>query len=294
MNVHLPIVGLPEEEITIGEFIKEHRPDYATAHFGKWHMGPKNPSVHGYDIHDGPTTNTEGRQNDPDPKRIQEVTRKSVDFLKDQAETEKPFLLIVSHYAVHTPVYAGAAYNEKYANLEPGTRHKDAAYAAMTENLDQSLSALLDTLENLELDDSTYFIYTSDNGGEFQQSGTPTSNAPLRKGKTHTWEGGIRVPLIVHGLGIAADTQCDAPVNGSDFFATIADLLEIDETPPDNQDGGSLENVLKNSGTGSINRPTEEFVWYYPRYRDFKGVYPQASIRLGKYKLRKEYDTETL
>ena len=87
--MHLPILGLPEEEVTIGEFIKKHRPEYTTAHFGKWHMGPKNPTIHGYDIHDGPTTNTEGNAGLPDPKQLYGITHRSVDFLKNQAAANK-------------------------------------------------------------------------------------------------------------------------------------------------------------------------------------------------------------
>ncbi|MCZ6675456.1 MAG: hypothetical protein O7C75_21215, partial [Verrucomicrobia bacterium] len=56
----------------------------------------------------------------------------------------------------------------------------------------------------------------------------------------------------------------------------------------------SLAKLLKNSGKGEVDRPTQDFVWYYPHYRDFKKVFPQAAIRSGNYKLRKEYDTGKL
>jgi len=292
--MHLPIIGLPEEEVTIGEFIKKHRPDYTTAHFGKWHMGPKNPTIHGYDVHDGPTTNREGGSQIPDPKQIYGITDRFVDFIKKQAAADKPFFLQISHYAVHTRIIAKPDTIEKYEGINPGTNHTNTGYAAMTENLDESLGVLLKTLHELNLTDDTYLIYTSDNGGEIGPGSTPTNNTPLRKGKTHTWEGGIRVPLFVRGPRIKADSQCDTPVNGSDFFATFADLLGIEETLPAKMDGGSLAGLLKNAGKGKVDRPTEDFVWYYPHYRDFKGVFPQAAIRSGNYKLRKEYDTDKL
>ena len=292
--MHLPIIGLPEEEVTIGEFIKKHRPEYTTAHFGKWHMGPKNPTIHGYDVHDGPTTNTEGNAGMPDPKQLHGITHRSVDFIKTQAAADTPFFLMISHYAVHTRIFAEKETIDKYSKLEPGKNHKNGPYAAMTENMDESLATLLQTLDELKLTDDTYLIYTSDNGGEIGPGSTPTNNTPLRKGKTHTWEGGIRVPLIVRGPDIKADSQCNAPVNGSDFFATFVDILDIDAPLPANMDGGSLAGVLRNSGRGKIDRPTEDFVWYYPHYRDFKAVFPQAAIRSGNYKLRKEYDTDRL
>ena len=132
---------------------------------------------------------------------------------------------------------------------------------------------------------------TSDNGGEIGAGTTPTVNTPLAKGKTHTWEGGIRVPMIVSGPGIDADTQSDVPVIGWDFFPTITELLGIDEPLPKNIDGGSFASILHGSGEGKVTRPGKELVWYYPHYRDMKGVRPQAAIRAGKFKLRKEYET---
>ncbi|MDE0100905.1 MAG: DUF4976 domain-containing protein [Bryobacterales bacterium] len=63
---------------------------------------------------------------------------------------------------------------------------------------------------------------------------------------------------------------------------------------PADQDGGSLVPILKSGGAGSVQRPTEDFVWYYPHYRNMKGVFPQAAIRSGDYKLVKFYETENI
>jgi len=292
--MHLPIVGLPEEEITIAEFVKERKPEYVFGHFGKWHMGPKDPSVHGYDWHDGPTTNTEGNLDTEDPKEIYTVTEKAVRFMQRQSARRTPFFLQVSHYAVHTAIQAKPETIGKYRTATSGERHANAGYAAMTEDLDDSLRILMKALDELNLTDNTYVFYTSDNGGEVQDGNSPTNNIPLRKGKTHTWEGGIRVPFIVKGPGIALNSQCDAPINGSDLFATFADLMGIEANLPENQDGGSLAGLLKNGGHGKVERGVDHFVWYYPHYRNMKDVFPQASIRYGDYKLRKEYDTNTL
>lgn len=292
--MHLPIVGLPEEEVTIAEFVKSHRPEYVFGHFGKWHMGPKDPSVHGYDWHDGPTTNTEGNLNTNDPKEISTVTERAVRFMQRQTERDTPFFLQISHYAVHTRIQAKKETIAKYKGMKPGSRHTNVGYAAMNEDMDDSLRIIMETLDTLGIADNTYLFYTSDNGGEIQDGNTPTSNIPLRKGKTHTWEGGIRVPFIVKGPGIAADSQCDVPVNGSDLFATFSDLMDIQAPLPENQDGGSLAGLLGNAGKGEVEREVDHFVWYYPHYRNMKDVYPQASMRYGNYKLRKEYETDTV
>jgi len=292
--MHLPIVGLPEEEITIAEFVKSHKPEYVFGHFGKWHMGPKDPSVHGYDWHDGPTTNTEGNLNTNDPKEISTVTERAVRFMQRQTARDTPFFLQISHYAVHTRIQAREETIAKYKEMKPGSRHANVGYAAMNEDMDDSLRIIMETLDTLGIADNTYLFYTSDNGGEIQDGNTPTNNIPLRKGKTHTWEGGIRVPFIVKGPGIAADSQCDVPVNGSDLFATFSDLMDIQAPLPENQDGGSLAGLLGNAGKGEVEREVDHFVWYYPHYRNMKDVYPQASMRYGNYKLRKEYETDTV
>lgn len=292
--MHLPILGLPEEEITIAEHVKQHKPEYVFGHFGKWHMGPKDPSVHGYDWHDGPTTNTEGNLQTDDPKEIYTLTERAIRFMQRQTSRNTPFFLQVSHYAVHTRIQAKPETIAKYKAAKAGERHSNAGYAAMNEDMDEALGILLDALDEMGIADNTYIFYTSDNGGEIQDGNTPTNNIPLRKGKTHTWEGGIRVPFIVKGPGVAANSQSDAPVNGSDLFATFAELMGVKAPLPKDQDGGSLASLLKNKGQGQVDRGVDHFVWYYPHYRNMKEVFPQASIRHGNYKLRKEYDTDTL
>jgi arylsulfatase A-like enzyme len=188
----------------------------------------------------------------------------------------------VSYYAVHLPILASAESRKPFHDAQ-GVRHGNVGYAAMTAELDTGVGRILDALDELGLGDDTYVIYTSDNGGE---SDNPvTSNVPLAWGKTHVHEGGIRVPLLIRGPGIAAGSYSDVPAIGYDFFATIADWLEIDADLPANLDGGSLAPVLANEGRGSVDRPTEPMIWYYGAYRNFKHVVPQAAIRSGDYKL---------
>ncbi len=292
MLVHLPISGLPEEEVTIAEFIKKAKPKYIAGHFGKWHMDGGSPSRHGYDVHDGETTNAEGREGPPNPKRTPEITKRALAFLERQAATGKPFYLQISYYAVHTPVVAMPETIGAYKARPAGQFHNNAGYGAMTEELDRSLGAVLAKLDELGLADNTFVIYTSDNGGEV--NGNVTSNKPLARGKTHVWEGGVRVPLVIRGPGIKAGSVSHVPVIGWDFFPTIAEWLGISAALPANIDGGSLREVLLNAGHGEVKRPTQGFVWYYPHYRDMKGVRPQAAIRLGDDKLIKELETGQL
>ncbi len=287
--VPLPITDLPAGEITIAEYLKQHKPGYATAHFGKWHMNGGGPAKHGYDDGDSMTSNREGVEGPPNPKRTPGITRRALAFLEEQAAAGTPFYLQISYYAVHTPVRAMPETTAEYEDREAGRWHKNAGYGAMTQELDEGLGKVLAKIDELGIAGNTYVIYTSDNGGELTRN--VTSNKPLAKGKTHVWEGGIRVPLVIRGPGIEAGAVSGVPIIGWDFFPTIADWVGIKEKLPENQDGGSLRAVLEGGGRGQVRRPTDAFVWYYPHYRNMKGVYPQAAVRRGDYKLITEYET---
>ena len=141
MIVPFPISDIPDGETTIAELLKRHDPDYATGHFGKWHMGGGSPERHGYDAHDGLTTNDEGFAPQPDAKRSDEVTDGAVTFIEEQAGAGRPFFVQVSYYAVHTPVRARPETLAKYSDflvqkdfgMFGDQTHTNAAYAAMTE-----------------------------------------------------------------------------------------------------------------------------------------------------------------
>ena len=291
MIVPFPVSDIADEETTIAELLKQHDPDYATGHFGKWHMGGGSPDRHGYDAHNGLTTNDEGFARQPDPKRSDQVTDDAIAFIDEQAQAGRPFFAMVSYYAVHTPVRARPETLSKYAEhllqtdlgMFGDMTHTNLTYAAMTEEMDQGVGRILDTLDRLGVADDTYVIFTSDNGGE---SDNPvTSNVPLAWGKTHVWEGGIRVPLFVRGPGIEGGTQSNVPVVGYDFMPTIADWVGAADRLPDDLDGGSLVPVLESGGGESVDRPTEPLIWFYGAYRNQKHVTPQAAIRRGNHKL---------
>ena len=99
-----------------------------------------------------------------DPKKIFSLTEKAVGFLDQQKKSKKPFFLQVSHYAVHTNIISKEETHKKYLGKDKSRSTDNAGFAAMTENLDEGLGIILDKLEELELVDNTYIIYTSDNG----------------------------------------------------------------------------------------------------------------------------------
>jgi arylsulfatase A-like enzyme len=97
---------------------------------------------------------------------------------------------------------------------------------------------------------------------------------------------------VIRGPGIPGSTQSNIPVIGYDFLPTIAEWVGASENQPDDLDGVSLVGVLANGGTGSVDRGTDELIWYCGAYRNMKHVGPQTAIRDGNYKLIRELDLD--
>lgn len=286
-----------KNEISLAQMVKRADPDYITAHFGKWGFHPRSPEHAGYDETDGDTNNGEGdyldvKQRVPlpedDPKRIFSVTSRAYEFIEKQASAGRPFFLQVSHYAVHVSHAALPGTIAKYRNPPRGEnrptkgagaqRRNDSAatYAAMIEDLDTGLALLLDKLTELGIEDNTYVIFTSDNGG-----GVFRRKQLLRGGKATLWEGGIRVPTVVVGPGVKQKAVCDVPIAGWDYYATINDLIGGMPLPAE-YDGGSLRQLFEDGNKGSVQRNTPELIFHFPWYG---GTLPMSAIRDGDDKL---------
>ncbi len=283
---------IPHEEVTIAELLKRHRPGYVTAHFGKWHLGGGGPGRHGYDQHSGTTSNAEGSAPPPDPKRTGSVTTRAVDFLRHRNVAREPFFMQVSYYAVHLGI---RAFDETVAEFEAkpkGERHNHPGHAAMTHELDEGVGRILEALDRLGLEEDTYVIFTSDNGSYLDSGPTRvSSNAPLRGQKASTWEGGVRVPLLVRGPGIEAGGVCRVTAIGTDLYPTIAEMTRVRAELSPRIEGASLFGLLTNGGTGTVSRRFGPLVWHFPHYQTQKGTTPMSAIRDGNWKLVKLYET---
>lgn len=236
------------------------------------------------------------------------------DYLTDrtiqliEAKDDRPFFLYLSHYAVHTPIQVKpedlSRFEAKYRRMkldqiDPFTEgeffpcfHKkdlrvkrrlvqsDAAYAAMIWNLDWNIGRVVETLRKQGLYENTVIVFTSDNGGLSTAEGSPTCNAPLSEGKGWTYEGGVRVPLIVKGPGIPAKTVSAEPTSTTDLYPTLLELAGLPLIPEQHCDGTSLAGVLRN-GDSLGERP---IFWHYPHYGNQGGT-PAAAVRMGHDKL---------
>ena len=106
--------------------------------------------------------------------------------------------------------------------------------------------------------------------------------------KGNVSEGGIRVPFIIRGPGVASNSWSHEPVVGYDFFPTFAEWAEIEaDQLPEGIEGGSLVALLENNGIGEVQRPNEGLVFHFPH---FQAGSPQSAIRVGDYKLIKYYE----
>jgi arylsulfatase A len=231
-----------------------------------------------------------GTKNDLLTDRLTEEAAKWI-----AANAGGPFLLYLPHYTVHTPIQAPEALTAKYkakiASLKLDSHPTygaptAAVYAAMVETLDNSIGRLRETVRAAGLDANTVWMVTSDNGGLRFEGKSPravTENAPLRNGKGHLYEGGIRVPLLIRWPGVGKqDIESAVPVTTPDLFATALDIAGA--KMPANVDGVSLAPLLRGGRIAA--RP---LFWHYPHYSN-QGGDPGGAVRDGEWKLIEFYE----
>ena len=229
------------------QFVKEANPAYRTAHFGKYGCECA-LGEWGFDV----LSNSRTLPAEVDPKMMFSFATQANQFIQESVDAGRPFYVEFHHNAVKGgPWEALPATIEKYQNLPRGQIHREPVFAAMTDNLDSSVGMVLDKIHDLGVDDETYVIYTSDNGGRSLASpwsGNP-KGVPLFHGKGTIWEGGIRVPLIIKGPGIEPGAVSDIPVIAMDLFPTIAEFAGLPYPMHDGIEGASLMPILQNGGS---------------------------------------------
>jgi arylsulfatase A-like enzyme len=278
-------------ETTIAERLKPA--GYRSASIGKWHLGGEgfSPTDQGFDLnaggnHSGSPPRTAkpyfGPFELPGLKAAQgefltaKLTEAAVSFIEQNKAN--PFFLYLPHYTVHIPLGAREADIERQRE-KPAGRY-NPVYAAMVESLDESIGQVLAAIDRAGIADHTMVFFFSDNGG-LRYEGTAkqpvTDNSPLRAGKGHLYEGGIREPLIVRYPGVVKPgSVIDAPVSSVDFYPTICDAAGVQ---PGDIDGVSLIPLLRGG-----RRKERALFWHYPHYSN-QGGEPGSAIREGDWKL---------
>jgi arylsulfatase A-like enzyme len=270
-------VALNHEEVTIAEMVKPL--GYATAIFGKWHLGDHPdylPLAQGFDEYFGlPYSNDMWPKHPENPEAWPRLpliegdsiiqfldddqdmlttwyTEKAVDFI--EKNKDKPFFLYVAHSMPHVPLFV----SDKFRGSS-----KRGLYGDVIAEIDWSYQQINEALKRHGLERNTIFIYTSDNG-PWLSYGTHSGTAmPLREGKGTTWEGGVRVPCIIKWpKKIPAGVEQESPAMTIDVLPTIADILHV-ELPPLPIDGRSIFPMLKNDA--SFRHPHNAYYFYYRR-----------------------------
>ena len=260
--------SMPGSEVTFAEILKET--GYQTACVGKWDVSNRKaiidrmPNAQGFDYYFGALgANDAGKVTLHSNKDLVETTNdmagltrlytnKAIDYLENQRDPEKPFIVYLAHTMMHTIIDASPEFKEKTG---------DNLYRAVVEEFDYETGRLLDTLDRLGLRENTLVIYTSDNGPWNQpkyyenKKGHPENSifwgdaGSFRDGKASIYEGGSHVPCIMRWPGkIAAGKTNDGLMATIDLLPTFASLTGA-KVPDDRAIDGvnQLNFILGNS-----------------------------------------------
>jgi uncharacterized sulfatase len=281
-------LNLPLEVETFAERLRAE--GYRTGYFGKWHLGDADhgPEDQGWDTAIETQGNTVPRNLAPadPPRRTAEfLTEKAVAFIEaDRGQgQDRPFLLQVSHFAVHIPLSTTPELREKYEAKMPMPGYPSRPeYAGLLEELDRSVGRITETIDRLGLAEDTLIVFVSDNGGLGKEQGgtVTTSNRPLRGEKGTLYEGGIRVPCIMRRPGmVPAATVSDAIASTMDLYPTFLELAHVSAPGGQPVDGVSLLPVLRDPARSS---GRDTLHWHLPHYHHST---PSGAIRQGDWKL---------
>ncbi len=298
--------GLNPKEHTLADHLKSQ--GYATACFGKWHLGHHPevlPTSNGFDTYYGiPYSND---MNHPDNKGKPKGGPDGMDILWKDPEstltkwktplfedeeivelpvdqrtvtrryTQKAIDFVKAHRDGPFFVYLPHSMPHIPLYVPDDVRDPDPknAYINTIEHIDAEVGRLLDVLDELKLADNTYVIYTTDNGPWLSFKHHGGSAGPLRDGKGTTFEGGQRVPCLMRGPGIPAGTVCDELTGTIDVLPTVAAVTGQPLPEGKRIDGMDVSGLWMGTAERS---PREEFVHYTSR-GEVEG------IRQGNWKL---------
>lgn len=287
--------GIHERETTIAEMLKSR--GYATAIYGKWHLGHHDqflPTRHGFDDYFGlpysndmwpnhPTAKfpalpliegTKTIQENPDQTKLTTwYTERAVKFI--ESNKDKPFFVYVPHAMPHVPLFVSDKHKGK---------SKAGLFGDVIEEIDWSVGEILATLKKQDLERDTLVIFTSDNGPWLSYGNHAGGAGPLREGKGTSFEGGVRVPFVArYPRRIPAGTVCKKPAMTIDLLPTIAKFTNA-ELPKLPIDGKDISALLANEKDAKS--PHEALFFYW-------GQELQA-VRMGKWKLHFPHEFRTL
>ena len=299
--------GLHKDEVTLAEICKQK--GYATAIYGKWHLGhhkPFLPMQHGFDDYFGlPYSNDmwpyhPGVLHLPMKERLKrwphlplidknkiinpqvsgkdqeqlttQYTERAVQFI--EKNKSNPFFLYIPHSMVHVPLFVSDKFKGK---------SKSGLFGDVMMEVDWSVGQILETLRKHKLEKNTLVIFTSDNGPWLSYGDHAGSAGPLREGKGTMFDGGCRESTLMWWPDtIPANSNCKTPAMTIDILPTVAEIIGAN-LPNHKIDGKSILNLVTGKNDKS---PQEAYYFYY-------GQQLQA-IRMGKWKLHFPHSYRTM
>jgi arylsulfatase A len=290
--------GINADEMTLAEVLKQR--GYATAIYGKWHLGhrpPFLPTNHGFDEYFGlPYSNdmwprhpqqpnfypdlpliegTEVTRLDPDQSQLTTwYTERAVSFM--ERNRERPFFLYVPHAMPHVPLFVSS----KFQGRSPA-----GLYGDVIAEIDWSVGQILDAVRRLNLDNDTLVIFTSDNGPWLSYGNHGGSAGPFREGKGTAFEGGTRVPFVARWPGrIPAGVVGHQPAMTVDLLPTLAGLAGAPVSSARTIDGKDIWPLLANQRGAATPHEVLYFYW---------GAELHA-VRSGRWKLHLPHPYQSL
>ena len=288
---HRSTRGISADEMTIGNVLKQK--GYATAAFGKWHLGFQEeflPLQHGFDefygipysndmwpnhptgsypdlpLYDG---NTVVGYNTDQSEFTTAFTEKTLDFISKNKD--RPFFVYLAHPMPHVPL----AVSDKFKG-----KSKQGLYGDVMMEIDWSVGQILQKLEEEGLSSQTLVVFTSDNGPWLNYGNHAGTTGGLREGKGVSFEGGQRVPCIMYWKGeISSGIINNQLVSGLDILPTFAEIAAA-PLPKHKIDGLSLLALIRGEVKES---PRKDFAYYYRKNNleavtdgDYKLVFPHT------------------
>ena len=282
--------GIHEDEVTMGELFQAK--GYATAIYGKWHLGHHPqflPTRHGFDHFYGiPYSNDMWPYHPENPEAwgdlptyeqeeivgyntdqtrfTTDFTTRSISFIEESAAADTPFFLYLAHPMPHVPLFVA----------EERAGHSGAGlFGDVIKEIDWSVGQILATVKELGIDDNTLVMFASDNGPWMSYGNHAGSAAPLREGKGTTWEGGVRVPFIARWPNtLPSGLEVTAPAMTIDVLPTLAELIDADPIP-NPIDGASIWPLMTGESTDAVQ---EAYFFYYHQNQ-------LHALRSGKWKM---------
>lgn len=294
--------GIADSELTLAELVKQK--GYATAIYGKWHLGhhpPFLPTRHGFDEYFGLPYSNDMWPHHPEPGNNRHpplpliendkivnpdvtsaeqshltrwYTERAVRFI--ERHKAEPFFLYVPHTMVHVPLHVGDRFRGSSGS---------GVYGDIVQEVDWSVGEICAALKRNGIEENTLVIFASDNGPWLSYGNHGGSAEPLREGKGTVFEGGVRVPFVARWPGhIPAGAVCNEPAMTIDLLPTIAN--QIGARLPDHKiDGLDIWPLL--SAQPGAKSPHSAYFFYYQQNE-------LQALRSGKWKLMLPHGSRTM